>query len=44
MSERLDPEEIKGIMDRIFGEITQVVNRYDGCKDKFIGDEVAFSF
>ncbi len=44
MSERLDPEEVKGIMDRIFGEITQVVNRYDGCIEKFIGDAVMALF
>jgi len=44
MSERLDPEEVKGIMDRIFGEIAQVVNKYDGCIDKFIGDAVMALF
>ena len=44
MSERLDPEEVKGIMDRIFGEIAQVVIKYDGCIDKFIGDAVMALF
>jgi class 3 adenylate cyclase len=44
MSERLDPEEVKGIMDRIFGEIAKVVNRYEGCLDKFMGDAVMALF
>ena len=44
MSERLDPEEVKGIMNRIFGDIAQVVNRYEGCIDKFIGDAVMALF
>ena len=44
MSERLDPEEVKGIMNRIFGEIAQVVNRYEGYIDKFIGDAVMVLF
>ena len=44
MSERLDPEEVKSIMNRIFGEIAQVVNRYEGCIDKFIGDAVMALF
>jgi len=44
MSERLDPEEVKGIMNRIFGEIAQVVNKYEGCIDKFIGDAVMALF
>jgi len=30
MSERLDPEEVKNIISRIFGEIAQVVVKYDG--------------
>ena len=44
MSERLDPEEVKEIMNRIFGEIAQVVNKYEGFIDKFIGDAVMALF
>ncbi len=44
MSERLDPEEVKEIMSRIFGEITSVVNKYDGTIEKFIGDAVVAFF
>ncbi len=44
MSERLDPEEVKSIMSRIFGEIAQVVVKYDGSIQKFIGDAVVAFF
>jgi predicted ATPase/class 3 adenylate cyclase len=38
MSEKLDPEELKEIMSRIFGEIAQVVTKYEGFIEKFVGD------
>lgn len=38
MCERLDPEDVKEIMGRIFGEIAQVVTKYEGFIEKFIGD------
>ena len=44
MSENLDPEEVKEIMGRIFGETAQVVARYEGFIDKFIGDAVMVIF
>jgi class 3 adenylate cyclase/tetratricopeptide (TPR) repeat protein len=44
MSEKLDPEEIKEIMNRIFGEIAQVVTKYEGFIEKFIGDAVVAFF
>jgi len=44
MSEKLDPEEVKNLMSRIFGEITQVVAKYDGSIEKFIGDAVVAFF
>jgi class 3 adenylate cyclase/tetratricopeptide (TPR) repeat protein len=44
MSERLDPEEVKEIMSRIFGEIAQVVTRYEGFIEKFVGDAVMALF
>jgi Double zinc ribbon/Adenylate and Guanylate cyclase catalytic domain len=34
MSERLDPEEVKEIMSQVFGEITSIVNKYDGSIQK----------
>lgn len=44
MSERLDPEEVKDIMSRIFGEIAQVVMKYEGFIEKFAGDAVMALF
>jgi class 3 adenylate cyclase/tetratricopeptide (TPR) repeat protein len=44
MSERLDPEEVKEITSRIFGEISRVVWKYDGFIEKFIGDAVMALF
>jgi class 3 adenylate cyclase/tetratricopeptide (TPR) repeat protein len=44
MSERLDPEEVKEITSRIFGEISKTVNKYDGFIEKFIGDAVMALF
>jgi len=44
MSEKLDPEEVKEITSRIFGEISQIVSKYDGFIEKFIGDAVMALF
>ena len=44
ISERLDPEELKQIMSRIFGEIAQVVTKYEGFIEKFVGDAVIAFF
>ena len=44
MTERLDPEEVKEIMSRIFGEIAQVVAKYEGFIEKFVGDAVLAFF
>ena len=44
MSEKLDPEEVKDIMSRIFGDIAQVVTKYEGFIERFIGDAVMALF
>ncbi|MBU0768071.1 MAG: AAA family ATPase, partial [Proteobacteria bacterium] len=44
MSEQLDPEEVKEIMSKIFGEIAQIVDRYEGFIEKFIGDAIVAIF
>ena len=44
MSEILDPEEVKDIMGRIFGEIARVVVKYEGFIEKFIGDAIMVMF
>jgi class 3 adenylate cyclase/ABC-type dipeptide/oligopeptide/nickel transport system ATPase component len=44
MTEKLDPEEVKEIMGRVFGEISRVVARYEGFIEKFVGDAVMALF
>ena len=44
MTEKLDPEETKEIMGKIFGEISTVVTKYEGFIEKFIGDAVMALF
>jgi len=44
LSEKLDPEEVKGIINRIFGQITKVVSHHEGTIEKFIGDAVVAFF
>jgi class 3 adenylate cyclase len=44
MSEKLDPEEVKEIMSLIFGKIAQVVTKYEGFIEKFVGDAVVAIF
>src|SRR5262245_5707981 len=44
MSERLDPEEVHGIMDRAFDVILRAVHRYEGTINQFLGDGVMALF
>jgi class 3 adenylate cyclase/tetratricopeptide (TPR) repeat protein len=44
MTEKLDPEEVKEITGRVFGEISKVISRYEGFIEKFIGDAVMALF
>lgn len=44
LSEKLDPEEVKEIMDKIFGQISQIVSKYEGFIEKFVGDAVMVLF
>jgi class 3 adenylate cyclase/tetratricopeptide (TPR) repeat protein len=44
LSERLDPEEIREIMAGIFSQAAEIIGRYDGHIDKFIGDAVMALF
>jgi class 3 adenylate cyclase/tetratricopeptide (TPR) repeat protein len=44
MSEKLDPEEVKEITSRIFGEISKIVANYDGFVEKYAGDAVMAIF
>jgi len=38
MSEKMKPEEIVGVLNRIFTMITEILFKYEGTLDKFIGD------
>ncbi len=44
LSEKLDPEEVKGITSRIFGEISKIIDKYEGFVEKFVGDAVMALF
>src|SRR5919201_1524631 len=40
LGERLDPEELRGILASYFNELARQIRRYDGTIDKYIGDAV----
>jgi class 3 adenylate cyclase len=42
MSERLDPEEVKEITSRIFGEVSLVISKYEGFAKALFGVNVKF--
>ena len=44
LSERIDPEVLTDLMDRLFDRIGVVVRRYEGTVDKFIGDAAMILF
>ncbi len=44
LSEALDPEQVRGIVNRCFDELVPIVERYGGTVDKFIGDEIMALF
>ena len=44
LTERLDPEETREIMSRVFGHAADIVARYDGRIEKFIGDAIMAIF
>src|SRR6266576_2102480 len=44
MSEKLDPEDVHGIMDRAFEVILDAVHLYEGTVNQFLGDGVMALF
>src|SRR5215831_10041024 len=44
MSEKIDPEDVHGIMDRAFEVILEAVHRYEGTVNQFLGDGVMALF
>jgi class 3 adenylate cyclase/predicted ATPase len=44
MSEKLDPEEVRSIINACFERLSAVIDHYEGHIDKFIGDEIMALF
>lgn len=44
LSEKLDPEVVKEVMSRIFGEVARIVANYEGFIEKYIGDAIMALF
>ena len=44
MTEKLDPEEVEGVMGEIFGEISKIVAKYEGFIERFFGDSAMVLF
>lgn len=44
LSEKLDPEEVKEITGRLFHYVSEVIAKYEGVVEKFIGDAVVAIF
>ena len=44
LAERISPHEFSSLMARCYGTAAEVVDRYEGIVDKFVGDEVMALF
>lgn len=44
LAEKLDPEELRGILGSYFGVLARQIQRYEGTIDKYIGDAVMAVF
>ena len=44
ISEKIDPEELKEITSRIFSKISEIVSKYEGFIEKYVGDAVLAIF
>ena len=44
LTEKYDPEEVKEILDQVFGKVKQVIEKYDGFVEKFVGDSAMAVF
>jgi len=40
MSEKMDPEQVRSLMNNCFDQLVPIVEKYGGVVDKFIGDEI----
>jgi class 3 adenylate cyclase len=44
LSEKLDPEEVRNLINSCFERLVPIVRKYEGTVDKFMGDEVMALF
>src|SRR5438067_1367397 len=44
LAEKLDPEEVRNLINGCFDELVPIVQKYGGTIDKFIGDEIMALF
>lgn len=44
ISEKIDPEEVKEILGRIFKEVYQIIEKYDGFVERTLGGWRSNSF
>jgi class 3 adenylate cyclase len=44
MSEKMDPEQVRSLMNACFDHLVPAIKKYDGTVDKFIGDEIMALF
>src|SRR5512137_264977 len=44
LSEKMDPEAVRDLMNLCFDRLVPCIKRYDGTIDKFIGDEIMALF
>ena len=44
LSEKSDPEEVRGLINSCFEYLVPVIQKYEGTIDKFIGDEIMALF
>ncbi|MBA3243946.1 MAG: AAA family ATPase, partial [Actinobacteria bacterium] len=44
LGEQLDPESMRQVMSRYFGEATHIIERHGGTLEKFVGDAIMAAF
>lgn len=44
MTEKMDPEDVKNLMEDIFEKAGKIVEKYEGTVDSFFGDEILILF
>ncbi|MCM2284112.1 MAG: AAA family ATPase [Desulfobacula sp.] len=44
MTERLDPEEVRAILNKVFKTVSNIIEKFDGFIERYIGDSVMAVF